>query len=392
VSRRLSFWIVAATFGLFLFAASAPSPLYAVYAARWQFSAVALTEVFAVYAIALLIALVLTGSLSDSLGRRPVILAGLLIQAASMVMFLLASDLDWLFAARVTQGIATGIVTSALAASLIDLQPADDPHLGSLVNSATPTGGLAFGGLVSGALAQYAPDPLHLVYWFMLGAFVAAGAGIALISEPGSGRTAIRLMPRVGVEPSVRSEFVAGLPSLIAVWSLGGFYLSLGPSLALQLAGSRNRLLGGLAIFLLAGSGSWATVALRSWPARRAMGVGGTALLSGLLIGITALAVTSASLFFIATAIAGAGFGLAFLGTFRTLVALAAPSARGALIAAIYVVAYLAFALPAVVAGYFVTRIGLHNTALYYGGVVGALALAGLVGTLIVGTKSRDIP
>jgi hypothetical protein len=309
-----------------------------------------------------------------------------------MVMFLLASDLDWLFAARVTQGIATGIVTSALAASLIDLQPADDPHLGSLVNSATPTGGLAFGGLVSGALAQYAPDPLHLVYWFMLGAFVAAGAGIALISEPGSGRTAIRLMPRVGVEPSVRSEFVAGLPSLIAVWSLGGFYLSLGPSLALQFAGSRNRLLGGLAIFLLAGSGSWATVALRSWPARRAMGVGGTALLSGLLIGITALAVTSASLFFIATAIAGAGFGLAFLGTFRTLVALAAPSARGALIAAIYVVAYLAFALPAVVAGYFVTRIGLHNTALYYGGVVGALALAGLVGTLIVGTKSRDIP
>ena len=70
LGRQPSFWIVAATFGLFLFAAAAPSPLYALYAARWRFSPVAVTEVFGIYAIALLVALLLTGSLSDSLGRR----------------------------------------------------------------------------------------------------------------------------------------------------------------------------------------------------------------------------------------------------------------------------------------------------------------------------------
>jgi len=86
IGRRPSFWIVATTFGLFLFAAAAPSPLYAVYAAMWQFSAGALTEVFAVYAIALLIALLFTGALSDFLGRRPVILAALVIQLASMLL------------------------------------------------------------------------------------------------------------------------------------------------------------------------------------------------------------------------------------------------------------------------------------------------------------------
>src|SRR5437588_2921397 len=100
VRRRQAFWIGAATFGLFLFAAAAPSPLYAVYAARWHFSAISLTEVFAVYAIALLVALLITGSLSDSVGRRPVILAGLAIQLAGMLRFGLASSVQRLFAAR----------------------------------------------------------------------------------------------------------------------------------------------------------------------------------------------------------------------------------------------------------------------------------------------------
>src|SRR5207245_5553291 len=84
VGRGPAFWIVAATLVLFLFAAAAPSPLYAVYAAKWRFSPAALTEVFAIYAIALLVALLLTGSLSDAVGRRPVILAALGIQVASM--------------------------------------------------------------------------------------------------------------------------------------------------------------------------------------------------------------------------------------------------------------------------------------------------------------------
>src|SRR5260370_21618971 len=82
--RRPSFWIVAATFVLFGFAASAPSPIYAVYAARWGFSALALTEVFAVYAITLLLALLFTGSWSDSVGRRPVILGALAIEVVSL--------------------------------------------------------------------------------------------------------------------------------------------------------------------------------------------------------------------------------------------------------------------------------------------------------------------
>ena len=392
IGRGAAFWIAAATLVLFLLAAAAPSPLYAVYAAKWRFSPAALTEVFAIYAIALLAALLLTGSLSDAVGRRPVILAALLIQVASMLMFLYATDIRWLFAARVTQGIATGMATSPLAASFVDLQPPERPNLAAIVNSVTPTLGLALGAVSSAVLVQYGPDPLHLIYWLMLIAFVLAGLGVALMAEPAQRRASLRLAPRVGVEPAVRPAFAAALPSLIAGWGVGGFYLSLGPSLALQLAGSTNRVLGGLAIGLLAGVGAAAIVAVRSWQPRRAMVVGGVALVAGLVLTVVAVVLTSAVLFFAATAVTGIGFGVGWLGVLRSLVSLAAPTARGALIAAIYIVAYLAFALPAVAAGYGVTRVGLHQAALEYGVAICLLAVAGLVAAVLVNSPHRPLP
>jgi MFS family permease len=61
----------------FLAASSAPTPLYATYQAAWGFSALTTTVVFGVYAIAFLAALLTAGRLSDHIGRRPVLLAGI---------------------------------------------------------------------------------------------------------------------------------------------------------------------------------------------------------------------------------------------------------------------------------------------------------------------------
>jgi MFS family permease len=383
-----SFWIVAATLGLFLFAAAAPSPLYAVYAAKFHFSAIVLTELFAVYAIALLVALLVTGSLSDSVGRKPVILAAVVIELASMFMFVFANSVEWLFAARITQGIATGIATSPLAASFVDLHSPEHPTLAPTVNSATPIVGLALGALTSAAIVQYGPDPLSLVYWILVAGFAAAAAGVVLMREPSTARAELRLLPRVGVEPAVRPAFLAALPILIAGWAVGGFYLSLGPSLVLRLAHTSNRLLGGLAIFVLAGVGAACIVAVRSWPAGRSMSRGATALTAGLLLTVASIAVGSPLLFLVTTAITGVGFGIAWLGVLRSLVLLASPTGRGALLAAIFIVAYVSFALPAVVAGYLVTWIGLQGAAIWYGGAVDLLAVAGLTGTRLVKPRS----
>src|SRR4029077_3494247 len=113
--------------------------------------------------------------------------------------------------------------------------------------------------------------------------------------------------------------------------------------------------------------GALSIVVARSWATTRAMIIGEIILGAGLVVALAAIALLSATLFFAATALTGVGFGLAWFGVLRTLVALAAPTARAALLAAVFIVAYLALALPAVVAGYLATRIGLHDAALWYG-------------------------
>ena len=373
--------MVAAVLGLFLTAASAPSPLYATYAARWHFGPATITVIFAVYAIALLAVLLIAGPLSDSIGRRPVILTALLIQSASMLLFVLADGVIWLYAARTLQGAATGLATAAVAAALIDLQPAARPGLGPLVNAITPTVGLAAGALAAGGLVQYGPAPLRLVYALLLAGFVLLAGAVAALPAAGTDRAPVSLRPRIRIEPAVRPAFWAVLPCLVATWALGGLYLSLGPSLILDLSGSGSRLLGGSIVFALCAAGALASFCLRDWPAARAMHAGCLLLLAGLAVTIAAVAAASSILLFAGTLIAGAGFGSAFLGALRSLAAQASPGGRASLIAAIYVAAYLAFSLPAIAAGVLTTHLGLRPVTIGYAAIAAALALASLAAT-----------
>jgi len=379
VGSRFGLWVVTAVLGLFLFAAGAPTPLYGIYAARWGFTPATLTLVFAVYAIALLGTLLVAGSVSDAVGRRPVILTALALQALSMVAFVLADGLGWLFAARVGQGVATGLVTAAVAAALIDHQPANRPGLGPLLNAVTPMVGLALGSLVAGALVQYAPHPLRLVYVLMFAGCVVLGAAMTRVPESVTDRRRLELRPRVGIDPAARPMFWVALPCIVASWALGGLFLSLGPSLIRQLDHSTDHLLGGAIAFALCAAGAVAAILVREWTSQRAMLTGCALLVGGLVVAISAITAGDGLLLLAGSVVAGAGFGSAFLGAFRTVVGAADPARRGELIAALYVAAYLAFSVPAVLAGLVTTRVGLRATSVGYAAVVAILAAASLV-------------
>src|ERR671923_1439469 len=73
-----------------------PTPLYELYRQRFGFSELMVTVIFAVYAAGVIAALLLFGRLSDQIGRRRVLLAGLVLSAAGMTAFLLAHDLAML--------------------------------------------------------------------------------------------------------------------------------------------------------------------------------------------------------------------------------------------------------------------------------------------------------
>lgn len=84
--QRVAFYLQASIVVAFLAASSAPTPLYAVYQGEWGFSPITTTVVFGIYALAVLAALLTVGSLSDHIGRRPVLLTAIALQAVAMVV------------------------------------------------------------------------------------------------------------------------------------------------------------------------------------------------------------------------------------------------------------------------------------------------------------------
>jgi MFS family permease len=393
--RAAAFWILAGLFLMLLFASAAASPLYRVYQARFHFSAATLTAVFAVYVLVLLVTLLVFGSVSDYLGRLPVIIAALVFSVAACAVFLVANGTGALYAARSLQGIATGLASGSTGAALIDLQPPGGQRA-PMVTSVFSTLGLALGALVTSALVQYAPAPTRLIWWALLAVFAAGIAAVLAVAEPGSRHPGVlpSLRPRVAVPRQARGSFAAAVPGIVAGWALGGLYLSLGPSLAAQATGSPNLLWGGLVIFLLCGTGAAAAFVLRSIRSRAMMLAGCLFLLAGVAVTFGAIATTSSAGFLAGTAIAGTGFGLAFLGSFRVITALAEPDDRAGLVAAIYIVGYLAFSVPALIAGVATTAFGLHSTALVYSASLAVLAAAAL-GLLLLrggGKAARPAP
>ncbi|GGF96946.1 MFS transporter [Rhodococcoides trifolii] len=380
ISRTAAFWIVGIVFFTLMASSAAPSPLYPVYQQAWGFSSTMLTFVFAVYAFALLGAILTVGSLSDHVGRRPIVISALVLLIVSLAVFALADSVTWLIVARILQGIAAGAATGALTASIVDLQPTA-AH-GPLLNSVAPSIGLGAGALGAGTLVQFAPFPRVTVFVLLIVVLVVLTAVVALIPESTEPRgftsrrhVAQTLRPRLSVPSSMRAEFLIVLPCLIATWALGGFHLSLGPSIIGTVFGLHGAVLSGFDIFTLFTAGALGAALLRNVPPRRVMTIGTLVLATGLVGNLVGLATGVATVYFVGSAVSGFGWGAAFLGSMRIVGEVTPADQRGSVFATMFVVNYVAFSVPAIIGGVAVHSIGLVTTGLIYGSVVIALAL-----------------
>jgi MFS family permease len=378
----IAFYLLASIIVSFLAASSAPTPLYATYQAKWGFSPITVTVIFGIYAFVFLAALLIVGSLSDHVGRRPLILIAIILQAVATVIFVEAGSVAALLGARVLQGLSAGGAVGALGAGMLDI----DKARGTFGNAASPPLGTATGALGAGLLVAYLPDPTRLVYTVLLAVLIVQAVGVALIAEtsPRAPGALASLRPRVALPPETRRPMLIAAPALVAGWALAGFYGSLGPALMARLTGSDSPALGGLALFVLAGSAALAVPLLRSTPPRSVMLIGTVALLAGVATTLVATATSSVALLLAGTAIAGVGFGGCFQGAIRTIAPLAAADERAGVLSIIYFVSYIALGLPAIGAGALVAHgSGIVRTSREYGATIMLLAALAMLGLFI---------
>ncbi|WP_198533465.1 MFS transporter [Streptomyces sp. AcH 505] len=365
----------------FLAGSSAPTPLYAVYQGEWGFTPITTTVVFGVYALAVLAGLLTLGKLSDHVGRRPVLLAALAVQAVSMVVFATAEGVPALLVARIVQGISTGAALGAIGAGMMDI---NRPR-GTVANAVAPGVGTATGALVSGVVVQYLPAPTHLIYLALLALFALQAVGVLLMTETVTRKRGAlsSLVPEIKLPRAVRRPVLVAAPVLFAVWALAGLYGSLGPALARDLVGSSSFVFGGLGLFVLAGVAVVAVLALRGLAPRTLMLTSVATLSAGMAVTLVSLAEGSAAGFFLGTAVAGVGFGSGFQGGIRMVMPLTEPHESSGVLSLLYVVSYLGMGGPAVLAGFLVVHAGgLLTTAREYGIAVIVLAGIALLGLL----------
>ncbi len=359
---------------------AAVTPLYRLYQESLHLTPFWITIVFASYVASLLAALLTVGGLSDYVGRRPVILAALLLNAAAMILFAEARDVGQLILARAVQGLCVGTGTTALGAAILDTNRARGP----LLNSVTAFLGMTAGSLGAAALITFAPDPLHRVYEVLLGltALMIALLWVMPESTPRKAGALASLRPQIGVPRQSRSVLIRLTPANVAAWALGGLYLSLMPTVVATAMGVVSPWIGGVVVSALMLTAAIAVAAFREWPARRLILTGTATLSLGVAVSMFGIQQQQVAALLAGTVIAGAGFGSTFSGTLRALLPTAEPDQRAGLLSAFYVQSYLAFSLPAVAAGLSVPLIGLSAAAYLYGTVIILLAITSMMASL----------
>jgi MFS family permease len=380
VRPTLAFAGTAGIFGTFFLAAGAPTPLLGLRQQQWGFSPGLLTIAFSVYALALLVALLVGGSLSDHLGRRPVLLAALAVETVSMVGFLTAPSISWLIAARVLQGLATGLGTSAFSAAITEHAPAHLKKLAGGLSAASVAGGLGLGALLTGAAIQLTDAANTIVFTTLAGLMVAAVAFVLATPETGVRRPGARrsLSPTVAVPVSARGEFLASIPVHIAGWMFPAFFLGLSPAILRLHFGLHGGLVTGFTAFVGPFSAALAGFVFARHDPRRGTLAGLALVLLGMLVVLTGVTATLLPLVWVGALLGGAGFGGTFGGQVRLIAPHAGAHQRASLFSAVYTVAYLAFGVPVVIAGQLTPRWGLLPTFDIYAAVVITLALVGL--------------
>jgi MFS family permease len=358
-----------------------PSALYGVLRAAFGYSSLTQTLLYAVAVAVILPGVAIFGPLSDVIGRRVLVVAGLLSFGAGDVLFVVAHHTAELFAARVVQGLGMALATAAATATLSDTAAAlfldhERAHrIAALTTTACVTGGLAFGPLLAGILAQYGPAQLKLPFIVHLARVaIALAAARRLPSNPARAIDSWRPVSfRVPV--SVRQTFPLIAASGLLAWTVLGGFSAVIPSFLTELLDTKNVALASGALALMIATSALAQVGAHRLHAVSAQLVGLGALAVGLALLVSATIIRDPILIVLAMVGCGVGHGFIFVGGMSEINVATPAEERGAVIGTVYLVNYIGLGGPVIGVGMLSLSYGLLAATRVAAAVIVALCV-----------------
>jgi MFS family permease len=361
LSTRASFWTAAAVVVVALWASGSPALIYPLYEQAWGLTPAVITAIFAIYPVVLVVALLLFGSLSDYIGRRATILAGLASILIGILTFALAGSVEWLFIGRVFQGLGVGLALSPAGAALFEFDRSG--KRASSVNTIAIAVGLSLATIVGGALVEYAPWPRELTFWVLL--VVAVAVTIRALFMPAHVRNTEALgrwRPRpIAVPRRLRGIVAASALAITSTFAIGAVFISLGAQIVKDVLHTDNALVAGLILAIGAAGSGVVSLVWRRMPSRSAIVVGGLVGAAAAALLVMSSSMSSLPLFVAASLVFGFSSGLLFLGGFGLVNQNAPAHHRAGTIAVVYLVAYVGQGVTAVGLGLLATSLGLRS-------------------------------
>jgi len=377
------FFLAVAAFFVAMVGTTLPTPLYPLFEQRYSFGALLVTVIFAIYAFGVIGGLIVFGNLSDRLGRKPLLLAGLILSGASALLFLLADSLVPVYAGRVVSGLSAGIFTGTATAYVIDLAPGGRRRLASFVAVFANLGGLGTGTLLSGLLGQWAPDALRTPFAVDLGLVIVATLGLLLAPETVA-RTGFSFrLQRLGVPAEVVAVFVRAALAGFAAFAVSGVFGSIAPEFLGLGLHRHSPALAGLLVFLLfmfSVAGQAVVVRLQ----KSALAAGCGLLVIGVALLAVSLATDSLAALFTSAAVAGLGQGVVISAGLAAIADRAPAARRGETASSFFVVLYVGLSVPVIAAG-----VAIHYSSLRSAGI-GFCAGAGVLALAVLASEFRS--
>jgi predicted MFS family arabinose efflux permease len=392
LSRRAAFIAAACAFFVTMVGTTLPTPLYPLYQRRFGFSELTVTVIFATYAAGVMTALLLVGPLSDQVGRRPLLVSGLIASALSAVCFLAADGLAPLVAGRAISGLSAGIFTGTATATLVDLAPRGGQGRGTLLATMASIGGLGCGALLAGVLAATAARPLRTPFLVDLALVAVALGAVLLMPEPVSARHPLRWRPQaLAVPSSVRHSFVRAALAAFAGFAVLGLSTAVLPAFLGGVLSIDNHAVVGLVVFGVFVASTGGQLLLGVVPGSAALPAGCVGLIGGMALFAAGLVASSLAMLVVGTAIAGTGQGLSFRAGLAAVNSGSPATQRAEVASSFFVVAYLAISIPVIGVGVLADATTLRTAGLVFAALVAALAAVVLVllAQVVVGNRER---
>jgi MFS family permease len=368
--------LVAFGFAVAMMGTTLPTPLYPLYNHAFGLAPVLTPVIYATYAFGVVATLLFFGYLSDEVGRRPVMLAGLGLSAVSSLTFLFAHGVPTLIVGRVLSGLSAGIASGTGTAWLVDLAGPRGKTHATLLAVGANIGGLAVGPLLAGLLAGLAPLPLRLPFIVDLLLLIPAFLGVMVAPDPlavSHPRVHLR-MQSMRVAPDVAGIFTPAAVVGVCAFAVAGLFSAVAPEFLGNELGDKSPIDAGLLVFLFFATSVSGQLTVNRIPKRVGFAVGCVVLMVGLILLAAALVTKSAVLLFVSAAVCGLGQGLP-VGFGLAAINEKVGGKRGETDSAYFVLLYCGVALPVVGVGFMALASGMTTAGLVFCGIVGLCVL-----------------